>query len=102
MGHGFASVEVGCGELGFGVDSYEASMVGFFGGVVAVAGFDWWVWWLLLALVILLRVVGIEAHIVRDEQEHVLNLGIDSGFPIIDKLLVSGFARRTLIRGHGF
>ena len=59
MGHGFASVEVGCGGLGFGVDSYEASMVGFFGGVVAVAGFDWWVWWLLLALVILLRVVGI-------------------------------------------
>ena len=38
MGHRFASVEVGCGELGFGVDSYEASMVGFFGGVVAVAG----------------------------------------------------------------
>ena len=31
-----------------------------------------------------------------------LNLGIDSGFPIIDKLLVSGFARRTLIRGDGF
>ena len=59
MGHGFASVEVGCGELGFGVDSYKASMVGFFGGVVAVAVFDWWVWWLLLALVILLRVVGI-------------------------------------------
>ena len=31
-----------------------------------------------------------------------LNLGIDNGLPIIDKLLVSGFARRTLIRGHGF
>ena len=29
------------GKLGSGVDSDEASVVGFFGGVVAVAGSDW-------------------------------------------------------------
>ncbi|KAL0012343.1 hypothetical protein SO802_007451 [Lithocarpus litseifolius] len=38
VGRGFAGVEVGRGELGSGVDFDEASVVGFFGGVVAVAG----------------------------------------------------------------
>ncbi|XP_065625801.1 uncharacterized protein LOC136065911 [Quercus suber] len=35
----------------FDSDSNKTSMVGFFGGVVAVAGSDWWVWWLLVALI---------------------------------------------------
>ena len=38
VGRGFAGIEVGCGELGFCVDSNKASVVGFFGGVVAFAG----------------------------------------------------------------
>ena len=38
VGRGFAGIEVGCGEMGFGVDSNKASVVGFFGGVVAFAG----------------------------------------------------------------
>ena len=46
VGRGFAGVEVGRGkvvhgELGSDVDSIEASVVGFFGGVVAVGGSDW-------------------------------------------------------------
>ena len=46
VGHGFVCVEVGRGEvvrgeLGSDMDSDEVSVVGFFGGVVAIAGSDW-------------------------------------------------------------